>query len=217
MSSRFDLVIALLHAAGDGVLASSDVAMGGHPFASHLPYVVDDRQRPVFLMSQLAGHTRNIAADPRASLLVKGAGEGAEVPRATLVGEVRPIAAEPLLAARYLRYHPAAEQFLQLGDFRFHRLSPKHIRLVGGFGAAAWLEGTRLLDAPSLSLGEEAQLLAALEPGLPAGCLLLGLDAYGCDCRLHGERKRLVFGSGPLPAASVAAAVGRALEDLTEQ
>ncbi len=216
MSARLNLVIELIHAAGDAMLASQSVAMAGHPFASHLPFAADEHQRPVFLMSQLAEHTQNIAADPRASLLVKGSGEGAEVARATLVGKIHAISPDPLLVARYLRYQPAAERFLELGDFHFYRLEPQRVRVVGGFGLAGWLEGTRLLDAPMLSLPDEAALLASLEDKLPPDCQVLGIDAYGLDCRMDGRRTRIRFDPAPLPAESIAAAVGRALASLAK-
>jgi len=59
----------------------------------------------------------------------------------------------------YLRYHPEAERFLQLGDFRFFRLDPLRIRVVGGFAQAGWLEGKQLIDAPFISLEDEAHLI----------------------------------------------------------
>jgi hypothetical protein len=214
--SRLDLVIALLHASGDAALATHSTALPGHPFASHLPFAADEHQRPVFLMSQLAEHTQNIIADPRASLLVKETAEGAEAARATLVGKVLPVKADPLLVARYLRYHPAAEQFLQLGDFGFHRLDVQRIRVVGGFGMAAWLEGSRLLDAPSLTLREEAELLPVLEKELPADWTPLGVDAYGLDCLADGRRLRIGFDPGPLPADAVPAALGRAMANFSK-
>ena len=42
----------------------------GFPFGSVMPYALDARANPIFLISTMAMHTQNIQADPRASLLV---------------------------------------------------------------------------------------------------------------------------------------------------
>lgn len=57
-----------------------------------LPFVPDEYHRPVFLMSRLAEHTKNVAADARASLLVFRSDSSAVLtsPRLTLVGDVQP-------------------------------------------------------------------------------------------------------------------------------
>src|ERR1035438_4272179 len=41
----------------------------GYPFGSLMPYAIDERGRPIFLISNMAMHTQNLQADPRASLL----------------------------------------------------------------------------------------------------------------------------------------------------
>ena len=40
----------------------------GFPFGSVMPYALDARANPIFLISTMAMHTQNIQADPRASL-----------------------------------------------------------------------------------------------------------------------------------------------------
>ena len=42
----------------------------GYPFGSVVSYGLDESGEPLFVISQLAEHTRNLGADPRASLLV---------------------------------------------------------------------------------------------------------------------------------------------------
>jgi hypothetical protein len=42
----------------------------GYPFGSLMPYAIDAKGRPIFLISSLAMHTQNLRADPRASLFV---------------------------------------------------------------------------------------------------------------------------------------------------
>jgi len=43
------------------------------------PYGVDERGRPVFLISTMAMHTQNLKSDPRASLLVTRADGGGDL------------------------------------------------------------------------------------------------------------------------------------------
>jgi putative heme iron utilization protein len=62
-------------AAGDsGVLSTISARHGGYPFGSLTPYALTARGEPILLLSQLAEHTRNLHADPRASLFVQAAG-----------------------------------------------------------------------------------------------------------------------------------------------
>ena len=55
---------------GRRALQLLSAAMPGYPFVTLLPYALDGRGAPLFLISSLAEHTRNLQADPRASLLV---------------------------------------------------------------------------------------------------------------------------------------------------
>jgi len=207
----FETLIALLHTPGEAALATNWLATPGYPFATALAFATDEHHRPVVLISRLAEHTRNLAADARASLAVARPLGGGEIARASLVGEMRPIDADAQLVGRYLRFHPAAETFLQFGDFRFHRFEPTRIRVVGGFAQAGWLDGDRLVAAPHLSLDEEVRLLDAARPTLPAGVALLGLDAYGADLVAGGTRRRISFAAGPLGGDAVLAALSQGL------
>ena len=215
MPSRLEQIVELLHASSDAALASHSASIPGYPFATALAFVPDQHHRPVFLISRLAEHTQNIAADARASLMVRKPSASANFARATLVGSVVPVDGDPLLVRRYLRYQPEAEQFLAIGDFRFFRLVPQRIRLIGGFGQAGWLEGKGLLDAPALSLEEEADVLAAVAEKLPADISLLGIDAYGFDYLRGQGRERASFSAGPVLAASIAATLSRKLSRLS--
>lgn len=198
MLSRLELLVDLLHSAAEASLATHSVVMDSYPFASAVSFATDEHHCPIFLISGLAEHTRNLVADSKASLLVARSLGAGEMARVSLVGDVHPIDAEPLLVARYLRYHPHAERFLQLGDFRFHRFEPLRILTVGGFGKASWLDGQRLLDAPGVSLADEADRLAQMASLSAAN--LLGVDAYGADIQAPEGRRRLRFTTGPVTA-----------------
>jgi putative heme iron utilization protein len=212
MLSRLELAIDLLHSASDAGLATHSSSLPGFPFASSIPFIVDEHQRPVFLISALAEHTRNLAANSRASLMIaKPLGEG-EVARISLLGEVRSMDRDPGLEARYLRYHPHAERFLQLGDFRFHRLDPIRVLTIGGFARASWLEGERLLEASSISLEQEAALIDAANGRMDEAIVLSGVDPYGADLVTDRGRIRIRFGVGPVAEDALLPTLLRELE-----
>lgn len=126
-----------------GVLATMSKRKPGYPFASLSPYAADAQGRPVFLMSRLAVHTKNLEEDPRACLMVLD--EGAEdspqeTARAHVTGQVKPVPDDELEAAKevYLARHPAAAQWAEFGDFGFYRLTIEEVYWVGGFGDAGF-------------------------------------------------------------------------------
>ena len=45
-------------------------ATAGFPLGSVVEYAVDGQGRPIFALSSLSGHTRDLRADPRCSLTV---------------------------------------------------------------------------------------------------------------------------------------------------
>ena len=53
-----------------GVLSTHSNKCEGFPFGSTMPYALDDAGRPLFLISAMAMHTKNLQADPHASLFV---------------------------------------------------------------------------------------------------------------------------------------------------
>lgn len=202
MLSRLELLIDLLHSAPDAALATVSSTLDGYPFASVVPFATDANHRPVFLISGLAEHTRNLTANPRASLMLAHAMGGGEMARVSIMGEVAPMDTDELFVRRYLRYHRHAERFLQLGDFRFYRLEPLRALTIGGFAKAGWLEGSRLLEAPSISLGDEATLLRQIDgecDALSARCVIRGIDAFGADISMDGSPVRLRFEAGAVP------------------
>ena len=214
MLPRLNVLVDLLHRSADAALATQSVAVPGYPFASALPFATDERHRPILLISRLAEHTQNLAADARASLLVHLPMQDGDMARATLVGSVGPIEPEPLLRERYLRYQPKGADFLQLGDFRFFRMEPVQARIIGGFGQASWLAGERLTEACPLTLAQERTVLDALAANVPAGVELLGVDSFGVDYWQGGERRRVAFAAGAATADSLLAVAGRALEEI---
>ena len=149
-SENGEAVRTLLRAARHGLLSTAGLEPSGFPYGSLVQLAATPEGEPLFLISPLAQHTRNLEADPRASVFVTSAvgGDPMQEPRAALIGTARPLDGEAAGAARdgFLRVHPEAELYLGLG-FRFWALRPQEARYVGGFGAAAWVPGEELLGA----------------------------------------------------------------------
>lgn len=134
-----------------GVLATISTRHPGHPFQSLAPFALTHEGEPILLVSAIAQHSRNLEADPRASLFVHEPAPGEKDPRAAartvLVGRMRrvPAAEEPDARARYLARHPEARSLLGL-DFSLHVLAVEEAQVVGGFGAAGWVPGGELRE-----------------------------------------------------------------------
>ena len=115
----------------------------GYPFGSLMPYTIDATGRPIFLISNMAMHTQNLQADPRASLFVGQAGGGDPLgtARATLVGDVLPVPEDEVGEARqrYLSCYDNSRSWVDFKDFGFYRLEPLDIYYVGGFGVMGWV------------------------------------------------------------------------------
>jgi heme iron utilization protein len=115
----------------------------GYPFGSLMPYAVDEAGRPIFLISNMAMHTQNLQADPRASLFLGQGGDGDPLgtARATLIGDVLPVPQGENSAARerYLSRYENSRSWVDFKDFGFYRLEPIDIYYVGGFGVMGWV------------------------------------------------------------------------------
>lgn len=147
-SKQGEAVRTLARAARHGLLSTAGLEPAGFPYGSLVQLATTPEGEPLLLISPLAQHTRNLEADPRASVLVAstGGGDPMQEPRASLIGTARLLEGEAAVAARdrFLRVHPEAELFLGMG-FRFWALRPREARYIGGFGAAAQVPGEELL------------------------------------------------------------------------
>ncbi|KVN23697.1 pyridoxamine 5'-phosphate oxidase [Burkholderia pyrrocinia] len=207
------LPLHLLHRCALGTLATHARDPQGFPYPTVVPFAPDARHRPVILVSGLAEHTRNLAADPRAGFLIVDAPDGdvLNAERATLLGRFAPADADPYLAARYLRYEPDAARYLALGDFTFWALDVERLRYIGGFGRMGWVTGTALDAHAPLGFDDEQALWAAYDTAgvRRAGLDLLGVDRCGADWRADGRRLRTAFDA---PQADLGALRARLLE-----
>jgi len=139
----------LAYLASTGTLATLSRKHPGHPFASVMPYALDERGRPLLLISAMAMHTQNLESDPRASLLVtqpEWTGDPLAAGRLTLMGEARRITDADARAA-YLARHERAKYWVDFDDFGFWRLEIIDLYYVGGFAAMDWLTPESYMDA----------------------------------------------------------------------
>jgi putative heme iron utilization protein len=204
----------LIRAALKGSLATL-LEPQGHPYASLVLTATDLDGTPIFLISRLAVHTKNLAHDKRASLLIDGTGSDADPmagARITLIGEVQP-AQSTTARARFLARHGAARGYADFADFGFYALRFERAHFIGGFGKIVDLPAGDLLlslkDAEGLMASEEgivshmnadhadAILLYAtrLLGAGPGAWRMTGIDPEGCDLVLGARALRLPFES----------------------
>ncbi len=142
----------LLSLASVGMLSTVSRRQPGFPFGSLMPYALDAQGRPLFLISNMAMHTANVKADPRASLFVSAQGADGDplgAARATLVGPTEPVPDEDLaeVRERYLQSHENSRYWVDFKDFGFFRLQPLDLYYVGGFGVMGWVTAEAYRDA----------------------------------------------------------------------
>jgi putative heme iron utilization protein len=138
---------ALLRAARTATLATVDAS--GAPLATLVAVTDDGEGRPLFLLSSLAEHTRNLRARPDASVLISE-GDAATMNRArvTFIGRLRWLEGPEADAARqrFLQTHDEAQTWVTLKDFAPARLELTAVRFVGGFARAQALTPEQYLS-----------------------------------------------------------------------
>lgn len=213
----------LAHAATSALLSTvlhPRAEAPGHPYGS-LVNVALHGPDPVFLVSALAEHTRNLEADARCSLLVTEAGNGNPLAlgRVTLLGEARKLGRDVGGAGEaYLAVHPQARYYLDFGDFAFWRIEVRSLRYIGGFGRMSWVDaGDWANAAPDPLAGAAAGIITHMNEdhadALRDYCLafsrardfsavsMTGVDRYGFDMAVQtaaGPRPVRVAFDAPL-------------------
>ena len=159
------------------------------PYASLVLVAVDYDASPLLLLSDLADHSRNIAADPRVALLFDGTAGWTDPlagPRASVLGRILRADA-PRLRARFIARHPGAARYAGFKDFHLYRVAVERAHLVAGFGEIHWLPGEDVLfdasDAAPLAAAE-AEIVAHMNQDhgdavVAIACRLLGLQGDG--------------------------------------
>jgi putative heme iron utilization protein len=212
--SGFDPKIAakkLLREGLSGALATL-IPGAGDPYCSLVNVATAPDGSPLFLLSTLAIHTKNLIADPRASLMLdeRKDGDPLEGARIMLMGSIA-IASDPAMRRRYLARHPEAEQFADFKDFSFYRMELSRIHLVAGFGRIVDLRPSDVLTDMSgaealveAEAGAVAHMNADHKEALRLYATKLlkapdgdwrctGCDPEGLDLRLRDTGLRLWF------------------------
>jgi len=208
----------LMRLARTGALATLEAA-GGAPLTTLIGVASDFDGSPLFLMSTLSRHTKNLAADPRASLLLTGRherGDPLNHPRVTFSGRVERSAAARA-KTRYLQRNPKAALYAGFADFALFQLRIEDVHFNGGFGRAAPLAPAEILASREgeAALNQAEELLLAEANALGADALTrlaghkaarpgaksrswraIGLDAEGLDLAAGGRAARAQF-AGP--------------------
>jgi putative heme iron utilization protein len=209
------LARALVRACDRAVLSTvlARDGLAGWPYGSLVLVATDHDLSPLLLISNLADHTKNIAQDPRVSLLVDGTAGAADpltAARLSLLGRIAKDAT-PAARARFLARHPSAETYAGFGDFNLYRVTIEAAHLVADFGKIHWLSAADLAPPapPPALVAAEADIVAhmnldhadavdayaqALLGRAGTGWRMTGIDTEGADLRREGEVARLPFG-----------------------
>ena len=174
----------LVHLQRTGSLSTLSRRQPGWPFGSVMPYGLDDRGRPIFLISTMAMHTQNLLGDERASLLVTPAdisGDPLGAARVTLMGSVTKVPKEEVAQVRelYLARHANASYWVDFNDFGFFRMAIADIYFVGGFGSMGWVAAGDYTAAAVDPLADEASDLIREINREQAETLLLLAKVFG--------------------------------------
>lgn len=113
----------------------------GYPHGSYVTFALDGPD-PVFLVSTLASHTKNLMGDPRASLMAheSHADDPLANGRVTLVGDCAKLSDPGSAREAFLAAHPQSEYYVDFKDFAFWKLSVGSIRYIGGYGRMSWVD-----------------------------------------------------------------------------
>ncbi|HTV88946.1 MAG TPA: DUF2470 domain-containing protein [Stellaceae bacterium] len=219
----------LLRGSAHAALATS---LAGWPYASLVAVACAIDGSPLLLLSDLAQHSHNIAADARVSLLFTAAampGDPLAAGRLSLLGRAERCD-DPRAAARYAARHPASAGYAGFADFKLYRVDIERGHLVAGFGRIAWVARDELrCRSNAASLGAaEAEIIAHMNADHAdavalyaerllgrggSGWRMTGIDPEGIDLRREEETARLDFAapaSTPAEARQTLAALAAA-------
>lgn len=201
----------LIASRGVGTLATIAREPEGFPYGSFVTFALDGSD-PVFLISKLATHTKNLDQDARASLLIAEEVEADPLAnsRVTLVGECRRVDEPTSAREAFLAAHPGAAYYVDFKDFGFYRLAVAAVRYIGGYGRMSWVESEDYRAAAADPLAPHAAAIVTHMNDDHADALvayaraftrastadevqMTGIDRYGFEMSVTTEK-------GPRPA-----------------
>lgn len=196
-----------------GTLCTASAELDGHPYGSFVTFGLQDGA-PIFLISALAEHTKNLLEEPRCSLMIVEDREGDPLARGrvTLVGRASVLEkGEAAQGARevFLAANPGASYYIDYGDFRLWRVAVEKVRYIGGYGRMSWFDGAEWTQASEDPIAPFAERIITHMNGDHDAAMRLycaaftkaknisevsmtGVDRYGFEMSVHTE-------TGPRP------------------
>ena len=141
-----------------GTLCTLALEPQGYPYGSFVT-VAFDNGNPIFLISGLAEHTKNLERDPRASLLVaeRGSADPLANGRVTMIGPCTRVEWDGGGArAAFFAAHPNSAYYADFRDFAFWKLHVEYVRYIGGYGRMSWISQADWQAAEPDPLGASA-------------------------------------------------------------
>src|ERR1700722_20034734 len=124
-----------------GSLCTLAIEPEGYPYGSFVT-VAFEKENPIFLISELAEHTKNLERDSRASLLVAEATSADPLAngRVTMLGPCTRVDGDGGGSrAAFFAVHPNSRYYADFPDFAFWRLHVDAVRYIGGYGRMSWI------------------------------------------------------------------------------
>ena len=141
-----------------GTLCTLAIEPAGYPYGSFVT-VAFENGNPIFLISELAEHTKNLKRDPRASLLVveDGSADPLANGRITMLGPCTRVEGKGGSArVAFLAAHPNSTYYADFRDFAFWKLHVDSTRYIGGYGRMSWISNAEWQTAEPDPLGPSA-------------------------------------------------------------
>ena len=163
-----------------GTLCTLAHDLEGYPYGSFVT-VAFDSGNPIFLISELAEHTKNLERDSRASLLVAEGGSADPLAngRVTMLGPCTPVEGGGGSArAAFFGAHPNSTYYADYRDFAFWKLHVDYVRYIGGYGRMSWISKADWHAAEPDPLGPSAAGMIAHMNADHADAMVLYCKAF---------------------------------------
>ena len=158
-----------------GTLCTLALEPEGYPYGSFVTVAFEGGD-PIFLISGLAEHTKNLERNPRASLLVAEGGSADPLAsgRVTMLGLCTRVGEDGGRArAAFFAAHPNATYYADFRDFTFWKLHVDHVRYIGGYGRMSWISQAEWQAAePDPLAASAADIIAHMNADHPDALLL---------------------------------------------
>ena len=146
-SKSIEAIIKLLRHGMNGALSTASVTRHGWPYASMITYATDIGGSPIFLLSDLSDHTRNLEHDHRVGFLIESCSvlkRPQSGKRITLLGKIKKTQ-QHVDEQRFLARHPSAKQYACFSDFNFYKMVVSEAHFIGGFAVSEWHKGSNFI------------------------------------------------------------------------